>query len=76
MIYTIPWTIALDGFTSVWKIIGIMVDEVSDSVESLKRQGTKGDKAIRSFVSTWLEMPEEDVETYCFPTRPSVPPSN
>lgn len=48
------------------------MDEVKYAVEKLKRQRTKGDKAIRSFVDTWFEMSEEDVET-CFPTKSSAP---
>ncbi|WZY72351.1 hypothetical protein YC2023_004591 [Brassica napus] len=49
------------------------LDQISDTVERQERQRTKGEKAIRSFVGTWFEMSEEDVET-CFPTSSSTSP--
>ena len=48
------------------------VDEVNNVVEKLKRQRTKGEKAIRSFVDTWFELSKEDVEA-CFPKKSSSP---
>ena len=34
---------------------------------------TKSEKAIKSFVGTWLEMSKDDVDT-CFPTSRHLPP--
>ena len=48
------------------------LDQISDTVERQERQRTKGEKAIRSFVGTWFEMSEEDVET-CFSTSSHLP---
>ena len=54
------------------KNLGDLLEKVSDTMERLERQRTKGEKAIRRFVGSWSEMFEEDVET-CFPTSSSMP---
>ena len=53
--------------------LGERLDHDNEIVVRLERQKTKREKAIRSFVSTWFEMSEEDVGT-CFPTSAPIHP--
>ncbi|KAL0645494.1 hypothetical protein Bca4012_043785 [Brassica carinata] len=41
--------------------------------ERLKNKWTRGDEAIRSFIGTWFQMSEEDIDN-CFPTSSHPPP--